>query len=99
METVEWLRQDCRNGTVYGEDWRELMEKLRHVPAIATLLGTTASRTPEESVAFAWRHEKVILMGDVNLHNFLVTPECNVCMVDCDSYQFDSFACPVGAIL
>lgn len=52
-EAVEWLRLDCRNGTVYGEDRRGLMEKLRHVPAIADLLGTAASRTPEEAAAQA----------------------------------------------
>ena len=52
-EAAEWLRLDCRNGTVYGEDRRVLMEKLRHVPAVAALLGTAASRTPEEAAAQA----------------------------------------------
>lgn len=44
-------------------------------------------------------HEKGILMGDINPRNFLVTPQCAVYLVDCDSYQFGGFSCPVGTPL
>ncbi|MBD5118872.1 MAG: hypothetical protein HDT37_07140 [Clostridiales bacterium] len=45
--------------------------------------------------AFAQMHEKGILMGDVNPRNFMVAPNCAVYFVDCDSYQFGGFPCPV----
>lgn len=44
---------------------------------------------------FSQMHEKQILMGDINPRNFMVQKDCTVCFVDCDSYQFGSFACPV----
>lgn len=44
---------------------------------------------------FARMHAKGILMGDVNPRNFLVAPDCGVFFVDCDSYQFGEFPCPV----
>lgn len=49
--------------------------------------------------AFAKMHERQILMGDINPRNFLVTQDCGVYLVDCDSYQFDGFPCPVGTPL
>lgn len=51
------------------------------------------------AAAFAQMHEKGILMGDINPRNFLVASDCSVYLVDCDSYQFGGFACPVGTIL
>lgn len=48
------------------------------------------------AAAFAKMHEKGILMGDVNPRNFMVAEDCSVFLVDCDSYQFDGFPCPVG---
>lgn len=44
---------------------------------------------------FARMHEKGILMGDVNPRNFMVAPDCSAYFVDCDSYQFGGFPCPV----
>lgn len=44
---------------------------------------------------FAEMHKQGILMGDVNPRNFMVKPDCTVYFVDCDSYQFDHFSCPV----
>lgn len=44
---------------------------------------------------FAQMHEKGILMGDVNPRNFMVADDCSVYFVDCDSYQFGGFPCPV----
>lgn len=44
---------------------------------------------------FAEMHKQGILMGDVNPRNFMVQPNCMVYFVDCDSYQFDDFSCPV----
>lgn len=44
---------------------------------------------------FAEMHQWGVLMGDVNPRNFMVAPDCTVYFVDCDSYQFDGFACPV----
>lgn len=44
---------------------------------------------------FARMHARKILMGDVNPRNFLVAPDCSVFFVDCDSYQFGEFPCPV----
>lgn len=43
-------------------------------------------------------HSKGILMGDVNGGNFLVdiNDSSNVHLVDCDSYQFGGYPCPVG---
>ena len=44
---------------------------------------------------FGRMHKKGILMGDVNPRNFMVDRDCTVYFVDCDSYQFDDFPCPV----
>ena len=44
---------------------------------------------------FSDMHRSGILMGDVNPRNFMVRPDCTVYFVDCDSYQFDGFSCPV----
>ena len=44
---------------------------------------------------FAEMHKQGILMGDVNPRNFMVRSDCTVYFVDCDSYQFDNFSCPV----
>ncbi len=41
-------------------------------------------------------HAQNLLMGDINPRNFMVEPESrSVYFVDCDSYQFDGFPCPV----
>lgn len=44
---------------------------------------------------FSQMHQKNILMGDINPRNFMVRENCTVCFVDCDSYQFADFSCPV----
>lgn len=51
------------------------------------------------AAVFAQMHAKGILMGDVNPRNFLVTKDCKVYLVDCDSYQFGGYSCPVGTDL
>lgn len=50
------------------------------------------------SSTFAYLHEKKILMADVNPRNILVSlsDPSNVYFVDCDSYQFGKYLCPVG---
>lgn len=48
---------------------------------------------------FRQMHEKGILMGDINPRNFIVGEDCSVYLVDCDSYQFENFPCPVGTPL
>lgn len=48
---------------------------------------------------FREMHQKGILMGDINPRNFLVGEDCSVYLVDCDSYQFEEFPCPVGTEL
>lgn len=54
-EAVRWLRLDCQGGKIYGEDRQQLMDKLRHTPAVAGLLGTAACQTPEEAAVQAER--------------------------------------------
>lgn len=44
---------------------------------------------------FSQMHQKNILMGDINPRNFMVQKNCTVYFVDCDSYQFGEFSCPV----
>lgn len=51
------------------------------------------------AAVFEQMHRRGILMGDVNPRNFLVTKECRVYLVDCDSYQFGNYSCPVGTDL
>lgn len=51
------------------------------------------------AAVFARMHRGNILMGDINPRNFLVTQDCAVFLVDCDSYQFGDFRCPVGTPL
>lgn len=42
-------------------------------------------------------HEDNILIGDINEHNILITPDpSTVYIVDTDSFQIDNFLCPVG---
>ena len=41
-------------------------------------------------------HDRDILIGDINPTNIFVNDDLSVCFVDCDSYQFDDFPCPVG---
>ena len=48
------------------------------------------------ATVFARMHSRQILMGDVNPQNIMVDDHCNVYFVDCDSYQFADFECPVG---
>ena len=55
---------------------------------LVTIAGNLAS-------LFAEMHRKGILMGDINPRNFMVRPDCTVYFVDCDSYQFEDFSCPV----
>lgn len=45
-------------------------------------------------------HENHILIGDINDGNFMVDPadSSHVYLVDCDSYQFDGYPCPVGTL-
>lgn len=50
--------------------------------------------------SFKEMHAKKIRMGDVNPGNFVVDPDrLEVQLVDCDSYQFGSYLCPVGTPL
>ncbi len=41
-------------------------------------------------------HERNVLVGDINPLNVLVASEREIFLVDCDSYQIEDFACPVG---
>ncbi len=43
-------------------------------------------------------HEKGFLMGDINPRNIMIDPgnSRDVYLVDCDSYQFGEYPCPVG---
>lgn len=45
---------------------------------------------------FAQMHQQNMLMGDVNPRNIMVNQDCSVYFVDCDSYQFGGYECPVG---
>lgn len=47
---------------------------------------------------FAAMHRRQILMGDVNPRNILVRQDGSVYFVDCDSYQFEDYICPVGVM-
>lgn len=46
--------------------------------------------------AVAYLHSLNVLLGDINARNILVQNESSVFFVDCDSYQVQSFPCPVG---
>lgn len=72
------------NSTITAQGWTR-----RSLALIAANIAATFQRM----------HEKGILMGDINPRNFLVTPQCAVYLVDCDSYQFGGFSCPVGTPL
>lgn len=41
-------------------------------------------------------HKRGIFIGDVNLNNFLCTPDYQPCLIDTDSYQVEKWKCPVG---
>lgn len=41
-------------------------------------------------------HDRNVILGDINPLNILVASEREVYFVDCDSYQIEDFACPVG---
>lgn len=69
------------------------------ITARAGPAGAWPSSRPISPRPFQRMHEKGILMGDINPRNFLVTPQCAVYLVDCDSYQFGGFSCPVGTPL
>ncbi|MCI6732705.1 MAG: hypothetical protein MR487_10360 [Lachnospiraceae bacterium] len=43
-------------------------------------------------------HSEQIILGDINLNNFLVEDSEHVYFVDTDSYQIDEFPCPVGTL-
>jgi serine/threonine protein kinase len=45
---------------------------------------------------FMQMHKQDMLMGDVNPRNIMVDQDCSVYFVDCDSYQFGDYECPVG---
>lgn len=47
---------------------------------------------------FNFLHNNNIFMGDINPANILIDPSdsTKVYFVDCDSYQFENFLCPVG---
>lgn len=51
---------------------------------------------------FQRMHDRQILMGDVNTRNFLVKTDSakdpQFVLVDCDSYQFGDYPCPVGTL-
>lgn len=52
------------------------------------------------AAVFAKMHANGIRMGDINPGNFVIDPETlQVALVDCDSYQFGEFLCPVGTPL
>lgn len=68
-----------------GHNIKEMGWSRRH---LVTVAGNIAG-------LFAEMHRRGILMGDVNPRNFMVAPDCTVYFVDCDSYQFDGFSCPV----
>lgn len=51
------------------------------------------------AAVFAEMHKLDILMGDINPRNFMVEDNCKVYFVDCDSYQFGEYRCPVGTDL
>lgn len=59
-------------------------------------LAQTAANVAE---IFAQLHRHDILMADINPRNILVTPDCTVGFVDCDSYQIGDYDCPVGTPL
>ena len=72
------------NATLVAQGWTR--------KSLALIAANTAA-------AFAQMHRKNILMGDVNPRNFLVTRDCDVYLVDCDSYQIGNYRCPVGTPL
>lgn len=43
-------------------------------------------------------HRHGVILGDINPLNILVSSPTEVWFVDCDSYQFDGYACPVGTV-
>lgn len=43
-------------------------------------------------------HDIGVILGDINPQNFLLVDENNVFLVDCDSFQVEGFACPVGTV-
>ena len=47
---------------------------------------------------FCALHNRGILVGDINPHNIMVVSPEEVWFVDCDSYQFGGFPCPVGTV-
>jgi rRNA-processing protein FCF1 len=46
----------------------------------------------------SYLHHLNVLLGDINPLNILVKDENSVYFVDCDSYQIEGFACPVGTV-
>ena len=46
--------------------------------------------------AVAYLHKLNVLLGDINGGNILVQDESHVFLVDCDSYQVESFPSPMG---
>lgn len=41
-------------------------------------------------------HQAGVLLGDINLNNFLMVSPREIWLVDCDSYQVGGYPCPVG---
>lgn len=88
MPRVENGRELCQ--TVYkpGRDNRTLKALNWDRTSLARIAANMAG-------TFARMHQRGILMGDVNPRNFMVGADCGVYFVDCDSYQFEGFPCPV----
>lgn len=43
-------------------------------------------------------HKHGVILGDINPLNILVSSPTDVWFVDCDSYQFNGYPCPVGTV-
>ena len=43
-------------------------------------------------------HQAGVLLGDINLNNFLMVSPREIWLVDCDSYQVGGYPCPVMRI-
>lgn len=41
-------------------------------------------------------HSKRVLVGDINPHNIMINTQCEVFLIDCDSYQVGRYPCPVA---
>jgi hypothetical protein len=55
---------------------------------------TTLALSVLEAIQFL--HTRNVLLGDINLHNFLIEDEQRISLVDADSFQIEGFPCGVG---